>query len=45
MMLGEQRVPIWFEANWLLSQFDHQRLPAILKYIDFIREGIGLPSL
>ncbi len=45
IMLGEQHAPVWFEANWLLGQFGHQRLLAISKYIDFIREGIGLPSL
>jgi hypothetical protein len=45
IMLGEQRVPGWFESCWLLSQFGNQQIRAIPKYIDFIREGIGLPSL
>ena len=45
IMLGEQRIPAWFETRWLLSQFDNQRTQAISKYITFIREGIGLPSL
>jgi hypothetical protein len=35
----------WLETDWLLSQFGKQRKRATDKYIDFVREGIGLPSI
>jgi hypothetical protein len=44
-MTGEAVVPGWFESDWLLSQFGVQRKRAIAKYKDFVREGVGLPSL
>ncbi len=44
-MLGEQSVPDWLETDWLLSQFSVQRKRAIAKYKDFVRAGVGLPSL
>jgi hypothetical protein len=44
-MTGKQDVPEWLETNWLLSQFGRQRKRATTKYEDFVREGVGLPSL
>ena len=44
-MVGQAEVPTWLETDWLLSQFGKQRKRAREKYIDFVREGIGLPSL
>ena len=42
---GEAQVPDWLETDWLLSQFGRQRKRARERYIDFVREGIGLPSV
>jgi len=44
-MIGEQNIPEWLEPSWILGQFSVQRKRAIEKYRDFIREGVGLPSL
>lgn len=44
-MVGAGVVPEWLEIDWLLSQFGAQRKRAIAKYKDFVREGVGLPSL
>ncbi|MCP4408634.1 MAG: transposase, partial [Gammaproteobacteria bacterium] len=44
-MVGEQSVPEWLETDWLLSQFGAQRKRAIAHYKDFVRAGMGLPSL
>jgi len=35
----------WLEVDWLLSQFGLQRNRSRRKYIDFVREGIGLPPV
>ena len=42
---GKAQVPDWLETDWLLSQFGRQRKRARERYIDFVREGIGLPSV
>lgn len=42
---GEKDIPEWLEVNWLLGQFGKQRNRAIAKYKDFVRQGVGLPSL
>ncbi len=44
-MIGEQPVYPWLETDWILGQFSNQRQRAIARYIDFVREGIGLPSI
>ncbi len=44
-MLGLQEAPNWLETDWILRQFSVQRKRGIAKYIDFVREGVGLPSL
>ena len=44
-MIGEQERPRWLQTDWVLSQFSVKRKIAIRKYIDFIRAGVGLPSL
>jgi putative transposase len=43
--IGKRSPPAWLEVEWLLSQFSLQRNRAIGKYIDFVREGIGLPPI
>ena len=44
-MIGESPTPTWLETDWLLACFGKQRKRAIAKYIDFVRAGIGLPSI
>lgn len=34
----------WLEIDWILGQFAKQRKTAIVRYINFVREGVGLPS-
>ncbi|MBV1915762.1 MAG: transposase [Pseudomonadales bacterium] len=43
--IGETEAPVWLETDWLLSQFGKRCKRSREKYIDFVREGIGLPSL
>jgi len=35
----------WLEINWILGQFSDDRLKAIERYINFVREGVGLPPV
>lgn len=44
-MIGEVPVLPWLEVNWLLGQFSKQQKRAIVHYINFVREGSGLPSI
>ncbi len=44
-MIGEVSVQTWLETNWILGQFAKQRKSAIESYANFVREGIGLPSI
>ena len=44
-MVGDTEPQDWLETDWLLSQFGKQRKRARAKYINFVREGIGLPSI
>jgi len=44
-MIGEVPVLPWLEVNWLLGQFSKQQKRAIVHYINFVREGPGLPSI
>lgn len=44
-MTGQEPAPDWLETDWLLSQFAKQRSRAIGQYIDFVRAGVGLPSI
>lgn len=44
-MTGAQCVPDWFEADWLLSQFSVQKNRAIVLYKDYVRAGVGQPSI
>jgi hypothetical protein len=44
-MIGEKPAEDWLETDWILGQFGKQRKPVIKKYINFVREGIGLPSI
>jgi REP element-mobilizing transposase RayT len=44
-MVGRQSVPEWLQTDWLLAQFSRHRADAIGNYIDFVRAGVGLPSI
>ncbi|MEQ1917347.1 MAG: transposase [Gallionella sp.] len=44
-MLGIRATPEWLQTDWILGQFSPQRRRAINLYIDFVRAGVGLPSV
>ena len=44
-MIGSEEVPAWLQTDWVLGQFSAQRGRARKRYIDFVREGVGLPSM
>ncbi len=44
-MVGDVPARPWLETDWILGNFAKRRTTAIIKYIDFVREGVGLPSL
>lgn len=44
-MIGQQPAPAWLETDWLLGRFGHVRQAATMRYMDFVRRGVGLPSI
>ena len=44
-MLGLEQVPAWLQTDWLLGQFGPERGMATARYLDFVRAGVGLPSI
>jgi len=44
-MIGQAPRPNWLQTDWLLAQFSSRRGEARLGYMDFVRAGVGLPSL
>ena len=44
-MIGVVPAPVWLQTDWLLGQFDSQQKQARKKYVDFVRTGVGLPSV
>jgi len=44
-MLEKVELYPWLEINWILGQFSDVRLKAIEHYINFVREGVGLPPI
>ena len=44
-MLGRTSAPDWLECNWLLAQFARDTVQARHAWEDFVRAGVGLPSL
>lgn len=44
-MLGTEPAAPWLQTDWLLGQFGRQRTQAQARYRDFVRAGVGLPSL
>jgi putative transposase len=43
--IGEALAPEWLQTDWLLGQFGNRRRQAVAKYVEFVRAGVGLPSL
>lgn len=44
-MIDAEKPPAWLQTDWVLGQFSPQRGRAIKRYIDFVRAGVGLPSV
>lgn len=44
-MIGIDAPPEWLEVDWILSHFNLQRKRARAKYVNFVREGIGLAPI
>jgi REP element-mobilizing transposase RayT len=44
-MIGKEPAAPWLQTDWILSQFSNERSGAIVRYIDFVRAGVGQPSL
>ena len=44
-MIDAEKPPAWLQTDWVLGQFSPQRGRAIKHYIDFVRAGVGLPSV
>ena len=42
---GKAPKPDWLQCDSILSQFANQRSRAIAKYVEFVHEGKGLPSV
>jgi len=43
--VGKSTSRPWLATDWVLAQFSKQRNVAIAGYINFVREGVGLPSV
>jgi REP element-mobilizing transposase RayT len=43
--VGLAAAPPWLEVDWVLGQFGVQRAQAVLRFVDFVRAGVGLPSV
>lgn len=44
-MVGTASRPEWLQTDWVLSHFNQARGKAVKGYVDFVRAGVGLPSL
>lgn len=44
-MVGTAERPEWLNTDWLLRQFGRRRVTAVAGYRDFVRAGVGLPSI
>jgi len=44
-MIGQVPPPTWLRTDWLLGQFGQQQNRAMANYVDFVRAGVGLPSI
>jgi Transposase and inactivated derivatives len=44
-MVGEAPAPPWLRIDWILGQFGGGRVDAVKGYVDYVRAGVGLPSI
>ena len=44
-MVGMSRRPDWLQTDWVLAQFGNTRGEAVTAYTDFVRAGVGQPSV
>jgi REP element-mobilizing transposase RayT len=44
-MIGQAPSPAWLQTDWILGQFSQNRSRAQMTYIDFVRSGVGFPSI
>lgn len=44
-MVGQAPVPAWLETDWVLGEFGEARPHAQAGYADFVRQGVGQPSI
>lgn len=44
-MIGAAPSPSWLQMDWILGRFGQQRDRARAGYVDFVRAGVGLPSV
>jgi REP element-mobilizing transposase RayT len=44
-MINKAPSPDWLQTDWILGHFGQSRERARLGYIDFVRAGVGLPSV
>ena len=44
-MIGLEEPPPWLQTDWILGQFGECRDQARRGYVNFVRAGIGLPSV
>ena len=44
-MSGHVQSPTWLQTDWLLGQFGQQQKLTMANYVDFVRAGVGLPSI
>lgn len=43
--IGSAAAPPWLETDWMLSQFGRERPSAVRRFVEFVRAGVGLPSI
>lgn len=44
-MVGAADPPAWLQTDWILGQFGDFRDVAVAGYVNFVRAGVGLPSI
>ena len=44
-MTGTESVPVWLQTDWLLGQFGSQRARQIVRYVEFVQEGVRGPEV
>jgi len=44
-MVGVSHRPDWLQTDWVLAQFGNTRGEVVTAYMDFVRAGVGQPSV